>query len=64
MVRPDHTAAILAALIPGEAEKAHARRLVEAFETARARGEERVLVDGLWVEVPAYLNAKRLLREP
>jgi citrate lyase subunit beta/citryl-CoA lyase len=61
LVRPDHTAAILAALMPSEVEMAQARRIVEAFEAARARGEERALVDGLWVEVPTYLNAKRLL---
>jgi citrate lyase subunit beta/citryl-CoA lyase len=64
LVRPDHAAAILAALTPSEAEKAQAQRMVEAFETARARGEERALVDGLWVEVPTYLNAKRLLVQP
>jgi citrate lyase subunit beta/citryl-CoA lyase len=61
LVRPDHTAAILAALIPSDAQKA--QRMVEAFEAARARGEERALVDGLWVEVPTYLNAKRLLAQ-
>ncbi len=64
LVRPDHTAAILAALMPSEAEMAQAQRMVEAFEAARARGEERALVDGLWVEVPTYLNAKRLLAQP
>jgi citrate lyase subunit beta/citryl-CoA lyase len=64
LVRPDHAAALLAALMPSEGELAHARRTVEAFEAARARGEERTLVDGLWVEVPTYLNAKRLLVQP
>jgi citrate lyase subunit beta / citryl-CoA lyase len=64
LVRPDHTMTILAALIPSEAERAHAQRMVEAFESARARGEERALVDGLWVEVPTYLNARRLLAQP
>jgi len=64
LVRPDHAMAILAALIPTEAERAHAQRMVDAFESARARGEERALVDGLWVEVPTYLNAKRLLAQP
>jgi citrate lyase subunit beta/citryl-CoA lyase len=64
LVRPDHAMAILAALIPSEAEKAQAQRVVEAFEAARARGEERALVDGLWVEVPTYRNAKRLLAQP
>jgi citrate lyase subunit beta/citryl-CoA lyase len=64
LVRADHAIAILAALIPGEAERTQARRVVEAFESARARGEERALVDGLWVEVPTYLNARRLLAQP
>jgi len=63
LVRPDHVAAIRSALVPGEAEMAQAQRMVEAFEAARARGEERALVDGLWVEVPTYLNAKRLLAQ-
>ena len=63
VVRPDHVSAILAALIPSELQKDQARRTVEAFEAARARGEDRALVDGLWVEVPTYLNAKRLLAQ-
>lgn len=61
LVRADHVAALRAALVPGAGERAAARRLVQAFEAARERGEERALVDGLWVEVPTYLNAKRLL---
>ena len=40
---------------------AAARQLIAAFEAARARGEDRALVRGQWVEVPTYLNAKRLL---
>ena len=63
LVRPDHVVAILAALTPSDDQKAQARRMVEAFEAARTRGEERALVDGLWVEVPTYLNAKRLLAQ-
>jgi citrate lyase subunit beta/citryl-CoA lyase len=35
--------------------------MVKAFEAARERGEDRALVDGLWVEVPTYRNAKRLI---
>ena len=64
LVCPDHAAAILAALIPSDVQKDQARRVVEAFDAARARGEDRALVDGLWVEVPTYLNAKRLLAQP
>jgi citrate lyase subunit beta/citryl-CoA lyase len=56
-----HVAAINAVLTPGDADVQHARVLVNAFEAARERGEERALVDGLWVEVPTYRNAKRTL---
>ena len=61
LVRPDHAAAINAALTPSEDECAKARAIIAAFEAGRARGEDRVLVDGLWVEVPMYLTAKRRL---
>ncbi len=64
VVRVDHAAAVLAALIPSDSQKDQARRMVEAFEAARALGEDRALVDGLWVEVPTFLNAKRLLAQP
>jgi citrate lyase subunit beta/citryl-CoA lyase len=63
LVRPDHVPAVRGALVPDAAELAHARQMVLAFEAARERGEERALVDGLWVEVPTYLNAKRLLAQ-
>ena len=61
LVRPDHAAAINAALTPSEEECDKARAIIAAFEAGRARGEDRVLVEGLWVEVPMYLTAKRLL---
>ena len=60
-MRADHAAAINGALTPSEEECARARALIAAFEAGRARGEERVLVDGLWVEVPMMLTAQRLL---
>jgi len=62
LVRPDHARAIIAALTPDAPQLDQARRIVRDFDAARARGEERVLVDGLWIEVPTYLNAKRLLQ--
>jgi len=58
---PTTPAAIVAALIPGEAEMAQAQRMVAAFEAARARGEGRALVDGLLVECPPTSMPKRLL---
>lgn len=48
-------------LTPSREETARARRIVEAFEVAPAHGEGRVELDGLLVEVPIHLNAKRLL---
>jgi citrate lyase subunit beta/citryl-CoA lyase len=63
LVRPDHVKSVRAGLVPDASELARAQQLVLAFEAARARGEERALVDGLWVEVPTYLNAKRLLAQ-
>lgn len=61
LVRVDHVLALRDALTPTVADLSAARRIVSEFEAARERGEERALVDGLWVEVPTYLNAKRLL---
>jgi citrate lyase subunit beta/citryl-CoA lyase len=56
-----HVAVIHRVLTPGAEEVETARRLVAAFEAARAEGKDRALVDDLWVEPPAYLNAQRLL---
>jgi citrate lyase subunit beta/citryl-CoA lyase len=61
LVRPEHAAALNAALTPADGELRRASALVAAFEAARARGEDRALVDGQWVEVPTYRNAQRLL---
>lgn len=58
-VQPDHVAAINDVLTPSADEIALAKRIIEAFETARAKGEPRALVDGDLVEVPGYLSAKR-----
>jgi citrate lyase subunit beta/citryl-CoA lyase len=60
-VAPAHAALINRVLTPSEQEVAKARRLIAAFEAARAKGAERADVDGNLVEVPSYLNAKRLV---
>ena len=57
----EHAAIINRVFTPSEEEIARARRIVDAFEQARASGEGRVEVDGSLVEVPIYLNATRLL---
>jgi citrate lyase subunit beta / citryl-CoA lyase len=51
-------------MAPTELEIAHAHKVVAEFEAARKRGEDRVLVDGLWIDVPTYLNARRLVQSP
>ena len=61
LVRPEHAAALNQALTPRADELRRAEAIITAFEAARGRGEERALVDGLWVEVPTWRNALRLV---
>jgi citrate lyase subunit beta/citryl-CoA lyase len=61
LVRPEHVAPVRDVLTPSKTELAQAKKIVSAFEAAREKGEDRALVDGLWVEVPTYQNARRLL---
>jgi citrate lyase subunit beta/citryl-CoA lyase len=61
LVRADHADAVNVAFTPDAQALARASALVEAFEAARARGEDRALVAGQWVEVPTWRNAARLL---
>jgi citrate lyase subunit beta/citryl-CoA lyase len=58
LVDPAHAAPINKALTP---DLARARRIVAAFEKARARGKDRAKLDGALIEVPVYAAAKRLL---
>ena len=48
-------------MTPGADEISLAKKIVAAFDIAQAEGRDRSLVDGLWIEPPAYLNAQRLL---
>ena len=61
LVDPAHAAIVNRVLTPSADEVARARRVISAFETARAHGEARAEVDGSLVEVPAYTTAKRLV---
>jgi citrate lyase subunit beta/citryl-CoA lyase len=58
LVDPSHAAAINKALTP---DLARARRIVAAFEEARAQGKDRAKLGGALIEVPIYAAAKRLL---
>jgi len=61
LVSAAHAGALNAVFTPQEAAVGQARRIVEAFETAQAQGEGGVELDGNLVELPTYLNARRLL---
>jgi citrate lyase subunit beta / citryl-CoA lyase len=61
LVRPAHSRALNAVFTPSAEELARARAIVDGFGSARRRGEDRALIDGLWVEVPTYRNAQRLI---
>ena len=61
LVAPEHARIANGILSPDENELGRARRLVAAFESARAAGQGRVELDGALVELPAYHTAKRLL---
>jgi len=63
LVDPSHARAINAVFTPSARELAHARKVVAAFERARAAGKERAKVDGALIEVPIYAAAKRLLAQ-
>ena len=61
LVDASHAKPINAVFTPSAAEVAKARRIVAAFEKARAGGKDRAKVDGALIEVPIYTAAKRLL---
>jgi citrate lyase subunit beta/citryl-CoA lyase len=61
LVDPSHASAVNAVFTPSPAELAKARKIVAAFERARAAGRERAKVGGALIEVPVYAAAKRLL---
>ena len=61
LVDPSHAKAINAVFSPSPRELRKAKKIVAAFERARAAGRDRAKVDGALIEVPTYAAAKRLL---
>jgi citrate lyase subunit beta / citryl-CoA lyase len=61
LVDPSHARPINGVLSPSAAELRKAKRIVAAFDKARAAGVERARVDGALIEVPVYAAARRLL---
>jgi citrate lyase subunit beta / citryl-CoA lyase len=58
LVDPSHAKAINKVFTP---DFAKAKKIVAAFEKARAQGKDRAKVDGALIEVPIYAAAKRVL---
>jgi citrate lyase subunit beta/citryl-CoA lyase len=58
LVDPAHAAAINRVFTP---DIARAKRIVAAFEKARAQGKDRAKVGGALIEVPGYAAAKRVV---
>jgi len=61
LVSSAHAQSINRVFTPQKKEIDHARRVVKAFEAARAAGKDRAAVGGALIEVPIYAAAKRLL---
>jgi citrate lyase subunit beta / citryl-CoA lyase len=61
LVDASHAKPINAVFTPSRTELARARKIVAAFERARAAGRDRARVGGALIEVPIYAAAKRLL---
>ena len=62
VVLPEHAAAVNEVMTPTQNEVERAVAMMEAFQSARSKGEDRVWFEGLWVEVPTYKNAQRLVQ--
>jgi citrate lyase subunit beta / citryl-CoA lyase len=60
-VHPDQVPILNEVFSPTEDELARARRVVEEYERALVAGEGAITVDGEFVDVPYYEQAKRLL---
>jgi len=60
-VHPDQIPVIHDVFTPSAADVAHARRVVEAFDAAEARGEGVIRLDGRMIDAPVVARARRVL---
>ena len=60
-IHPSVVSVLNAEFAPSAAEVDHARRVVEAYQAAQARGTGAITVDGKMIDVPVALRAQRLL---
>lgn len=63
-IHPSQIPVIHEVFTPSPAERAHAQRIVEAFERAQAQGEGVIRLDDRMVDMPVVVRAKRLLALP
>ena len=61
LIHPDQVVIANEVWAPSEAEVDHARRVIEAFDTARAEGKGVVQLDGKMIENLHVANAERLI---
>jgi citrate lyase subunit beta/citryl-CoA lyase len=61
LIHPDHVAVANDVWTPGEAEIAHAERVIAAFDEATAEGKGVVQLDGRMIENLHVDNARRVL---
>jgi len=61
LIHPDQVAVANEVWAPSEAEVEHARRVIEAFDAARAEGKGVVQLDGKMIENLHVANAERLI---
>ena len=61
LIHPDQVAVANEVWAPSEAEVEHARRVIEAFDAARAEGKGVVELDGKMIENLHVANAERLI---
>lgn len=60
-VAPGHCFVIDRVFTPSREERGRARDIVDAFEAAKAKGMAQARLGDTLIELPSYLNAKRLL---
>ena len=61
LIHPNQIGPVHHAFAPSEEEVAHARRILEAFEDARARGEGVVALDNKMIDAPVAARAREVL---
>jgi citrate lyase subunit beta/citryl-CoA lyase len=61
LIHPGQIDVVRRAFTPSEAEVAHARRVVDGFEAAQARGEGVFTMDGEMVDAPVVARAHQVL---